>query len=282
MPHPVAATTVRRALVRRIDSGELDLPLLPQVAGQVLSMSRDEGSDASGMADIIQRDQALAGHVMRVANSPAYMPRVPIVSLQQAIARMGMPVITEIAVATSIKGSLFDVPGHMDRLAELWRHALATGSWGKEIARARRRAVESSFLCGLLHRVGTPVVLQMVSDLSRVAGMTLTASDLDHLLAEFQSGVGARIAKEWSLPDPVRESIEYCDRYLEAPQHPDPAMVTHCAARLATHLLSPHKLAENDLRELAVFGELNLYPQNIDALLAKREEISELVEVMAV
>ena len=153
----VPATIVRRALVRRIDRGELELPLLPQVAGQVLSMSRDEGSDASAMADLIRQDQALAGHVMRVANSAAYMPRVPIVSLQQAIARTGMPVITEIAVATSIRGSLFEVRGQQDRLAGLWRHALATGT----------------------------------------------------------------------------ESIEYCDRYLEAPHHPDPAMATHCVARLA-------------------------------------------------
>ena len=40
-------------------------------------------------------------------------------------------------------------------------------AFAKEIARMRRANVESAFLCGLLHDIGKPVILQALADLQR-------------------------------------------------------------------------------------------------------------------
>ena len=76
----------------------LVLPVLPQVTNNVLSLVHDADSDASSLAQLIQSDQSLASHVMRIANSAAYSPTAKMTSLQQAIARLGMQNIAEIAM----------------------------------------------------------------------------------------------------------------------------------------------------------------------------------------
>ena len=72
------ALTIRAAVADRVKNGKLDIPLLHDVAYQVLSATSSGDADAGRMADLIHRDQALATHVLRIANSAAYLPREPI------------------------------------------------------------------------------------------------------------------------------------------------------------------------------------------------------------
>ncbi len=162
---------LRDALVERINTQALDLPLLPQAASQVMSFMSDPNADATRLSSLIHQDQALAGHVLRIANSPAYMPRSPIVSLQQAVAWLGMHVLGEIAFTASRQKGVFRVQGYEDEIKRMWRHALITGLYAKEIARQRRHNVEGAFLCGLLHAIGKPVVVHALTDLQKKLGI---------------------------------------------------------------------------------------------------------------
>ena len=59
-----------------METGELELPILPEAAASVLEACRDEDKGPRQVADTLQRDPALAGHVLRVANSAAYAPPI--------------------------------------------------------------------------------------------------------------------------------------------------------------------------------------------------------------
>ena len=63
-------TNLCEYLETRIASGALELPILPQVASQVLAMSTSDDTNARSLAELLHRDQAIAAHVLRVANSP--------------------------------------------------------------------------------------------------------------------------------------------------------------------------------------------------------------------
>src|SRR4029077_2368798 len=158
---------LRTAVAHRLATGELSLPMLPRVASQVVALVGSPTTDANRLSELIHRDPALAGQVLRIANSPAYMPRMPIVSLQQAVSRLGLNAVTEIAFAASVQSGVFRVPGWEPMLNQLWRHALASGAFAKEVARTRRLNVESAFLCGLLHAVGKPALLQVITDVGK-------------------------------------------------------------------------------------------------------------------
>ena len=103
---------VEQALIERIDKDKIELPVLPQVAGRVMALANDPSADAARLSALIHQDQALAAHVLKIANSPAYMPRTPIMSLQHAVAMLGVNQLSEIAVTISLKSAAVKIPGH--------------------------------------------------------------------------------------------------------------------------------------------------------------------------
>lgn len=272
---------VERVLVKRIEKDKIELPVLPQVAGRVMALAGDPSADAARLSALIHQDQALAAHILRIANSPAYMPRTPIVSLQHAVAMLGVNQLSEIAVAVSLKSGTIQVPGYEANIQQLWRHALASGAYAKEIARLRRYNVESAYLCGLLHAVGKPVVLKTVTTIAAEMHITLKPSTLISFLEGYHSRVGTLIAGEWALPPQVAEAIAYYWVYEQAPSHKQEAMMTCLADRLATYILIPDSFDDSSLRNHSVFADLNLYPNDIDTLLSLKEKVLNLVDTMA-
>ncbi|MDX2251897.1 MAG: HDOD domain-containing protein [Nitrospira sp.] len=283
-PDIQAATTpieqLERSLLQKLEQGELELPLLPQVANQVMALTSDPAADAAKLSSLIHQDQALAAHVLRIANSPAYMPRSPVVSLQHAVAMLGINLLSEIAFTASLKAGAFQVPGHEDEVKQLWRHSLASGAFAKEVARARRVNVESAFLCGLLHAIGKPVVLRTAAAIAQKQNILADKPMLHMLMNGYHSRVGCLIAEKWSLPKQVAEAIQYYSDYDHAVSFRQECLLTHVADRLATHLLTPDEMPEDSLRDHPVFAELNLYPNDIDQLVACRDKVLAVVNAM--
>jgi len=278
---PAPADPLRIAVAERLAEGDLRLPLLPRVASQVVALVGSPQADANRLAELIHRDPALAGHVLRIANSPAYMPRMPIVSLQQAVSRLGLNVVAEIALAASIQGGVFKVPGYESVLLQLWRHALTSGAFAKEVARARRLNVEGAFLCGLLHAVGKPALLQLVTDVARTRALPLEPTPLFALLNDLHPLVGVRIGQQWGLPKPVLAAIEHYGSYDQAGAFRQDAMITFLADRLATHVLDPSVFGgDQAFRDTRVIADLNLYPDDVVTLLSRKDRVLELVSAM--
>ena len=272
------ANDIAHSLQKCIEQGELELPVLPEVASQVLSLARDDNADAAALARLIQSDQALAGHIMRVANSSAYNTVSPMVTLQQAIARLGMQVVADMAIAASVGPKLFDAPGKERYIADLWRHSLAAASWAREIARVARSNVESTFLCGLLYQIGRPVVLQILLKIAHRDGIDLVTEQLETLISQYQKVVGVSIARQWKLPEPVVETINYIDDYYAAPSAKEQVMMV-CAARLfADVLLLDEDIDAEDLCGKTVLSDLNLYVEDVQALLDKQDAINDSLE----
>lgn len=283
-PDIQAATTpieqLERSLLQKLEQGELELPLLPQVASRVMALTSDPAADAAKLSSLIHQDQALAAHVLRIANSPAYMPRSPVVSLQHAVAMLGINLLSEIAFTASLKAGAFQVPGHEDEVKQLWRHSLASGAFAKEVARARRVNVESAFLCGLLHAIGKPVVLRTAAAIAQKQNILADKPMLRMLMNGYHSRVGCLIADKWSLPKQVAEAIQYYSDYDHAVSFRQECLLTYVADRLATHLLTPDDMPEDSLRDHPVFAELNLYPNDIDQLVACRDKVLAVVNAM--
>jgi HD-like signal output (HDOD) protein len=194
---------------------------------------------------------------------------------------LGVNQLSEIAVTISLKSGAVKVPGHEADLKQLWRHALASGAYAKEIARTRRYNVEGAYLCGLLHTVGKPEVLKTVTTIAAELHRPLAPSLLASLLDGYHSRIGSLIAVEWALPPQVAEAITFYRVYEQAPSHRQEVMMTCLADRLATYLLIPDSFDDNTIREHSVFADLNLYPNDIDSLLSLKEKILNLVDTMA-
>ena len=269
-------------LNKHIASGNLDLPMLPKVTGAVIALTQDENSDMSALAELVQKDQSLASRVMKIANSPAYCGVNPLNSLQQAISRLGMKTIAEVALAASVGAKVFNVKGYENEVTYMWQHSLASSAWAKEIARIKRRNVESAFMCGLLHQIGKPVALQTIVDIIKENSIKLSLEEIQELIEEFYITIGVTIGKDWELPNSVIECIEFHKEYDSAPQAIQEAMICSAANQLATLLLASETINLESLMESEVMEKLNLYEDDLQKLLDKSDTIQQLVEAMSI
>tara|TARA_R110002072_G_scaffold1130_10_gene9440 strand:+ start:18237 stop:19112 length:876 start_codon:yes stop_codon:yes gene_type:complete len=270
-------------LTKLLANKSFDVPMLPDVASRVLALSNDPDSDAAQLAKLIQGDQGLSAHVMRIANSAAYTPNASMVSLQQAIARLGMALITEIALAASINSKMFKAPQFDKRLVGIWDHALATAHWGKEVARISKKNVEASFLCGLLHSIGRPVVLQAISEHLTASGESIDETEAFALEEHFHIPFGAVIVENWKMPVIVQESVQFYQNYEQAKTHRDQAMVVHAADKLARDTLACKDAGECSIETVLddeVFAALNLYADEIEVLKAQMDKVVAGMEAM--
>jgi HD-like signal output (HDOD) protein len=254
---------------KQIAARQLELPMMPGVAAEVLSLVQLESTDAAKLSAVVHRDQTLASNVLRVANSAAYVGQVPVASLQQAVSRLGMQMITDIAMAVSVKSRVFQNPAYADLLAGLWRHSVITGYF-------------TAFIAGLLHDVGKAVLL---SNLDRIgAAANVPIEQLSEALHEQHTAAGALLASEWRMPEQLHEAIVFHHQYEKATKFGDLAM-TVCLADLLAHLLSPNQLGslpeDSIVRSHPVLAALNIYPDQLDALLRHADKAIQVAESMA-
>jgi HD-like signal output (HDOD) protein len=251
---------------------------LPRVCAQLAELTAVQAPDAAQLARLIQSDPALAGEIMRVANSPVLRPRSPIVSLQQAVSWLGVAEVRNIAMAVMLRGEVFVAPGHEPESEELWREAWLAGLWAKEIARERRKHVESAFLAALMHRTGAALALKILSGFEVQQRTVMDAQTFANLVVEFEPQFGVLLMEQWHLPNDVQIAASQW-RDGRNCGHTDLANTVQAAHLLATHTMYPQLLCEDVVVENQVFELLGVFPDNRRELLAKREQVRTLAGI---
>jgi putative nucleotidyltransferase with HDIG domain len=254
---------------------------MPATAARVIAACRDERSDAEELAALIERDPSLASHVLRVANSAGIAPRMPILSLPQAIGRVGLAAVSDVTLAVALRERVFAVPGHQARLRDLWRHSAATACYAKEISQLLSGDLESAFLCGLLHDVGMAITLQVVCDLEREGAVPrVSAAVAEAAMLEFHCEFGARMAQAWQLGPWLDAVIRHHHEPTSARFRPDEIAVIALADALAYWALDPGR-TEADFHPEARFAGLRLHEGALRSLLQRRQRVLQMVDALA-
>lgn len=252
-------SSIRREIEGRIQTGDIELPVFPASAREVIGLCDQADVDPKKLADVIRRDASLAGHFLAIANSATFgAGRAPLVSLQQALTRLGLTQTKQIAMVVVCKTRAFSIPGRPERAAAILSHALTTALFAQEIARARRLNVEEAFLGGLLHDIGEPATLQLVAEIDSNADI----ASADERAAEFHAQVGAMIATRWSMSSGIRDAILTHHDSIGAQTKPITAIV-----QLADVLASGER--SSSIASHPATNLLNLYAEDIERLTSK-------------
>jgi HD-like signal output (HDOD) protein len=273
------------ALLGRINAASPNLPPRPEVVAEIMTLMQDPRADSMRLARLVHGDPALAAHVLRVANSPAWRGRARIVTLQQAVARLGMGALQEIVLSAAIAG-VYQVKGHEDVASNVWRHAIGTALFAKATARLRRRNVESAFIGGLLHSVGRPVALWELLRLIKKHRMNCTpiavrsAVDLGH------EKVGMALAASWKLPEVVQSVIAHVADPSQATEHQDAIRTVAFGAEVAHRALTQVSgdLIPESAEALVPFRHsraLDLYPNHVIAILEQTPKVFAAIRAMS-
>jgi HD-like signal output (HDOD) protein len=263
---------LRAALERTVTQGDFELPIVPRAASELLAICWDEDCDAEDLRERISGDQGLCAHVLRVANSAAYAPAVPIISIQLAIARLGMEAIREIALALTVKQRAFSVPGWEQLIRELWRGASVTAGFAKAICRRLGREHVRGALVGLLQDVGKPVVLNAIATIQREQGIEVERRLAVELVDEFHAEVGASLASEWSMPAWLEQVLRH-HHDEDVRRHGVDTLVANLAERLAAWSLRRDEDEIVELADLPSCTALGLDEEALRQLLAGTDAI---------
>jgi HD-like signal output (HDOD) protein len=183
------------------------LPLLPGSVHDLLGLQLKDPDLPEKLQDVIDRDPALAAHVLRVANSAAYRGQARIETVPAAISRVGAPMIVGNAIQSAVH-RIFDPYGGMGRrlgqFAVLEANIMAAlaVTWEPRLG----IAPESAYVAGLLHDIGHFVMAIKLSKRLESFGHRRISPDelvqrevrafgFDHQAA------GRMLANHWKLPE---------------------------------------------------------------------------------
>jgi len=273
---------IKSSLELSFSNGDLSIPVLPKVANEILQMSQDPDSDMSQLSQLVHQDQTIAGSVLRIANSAAFAPQERIVSLQQAVTWLGLQLLSEIALSVAVQANVFHSKKYKKEIADMWKHALASAVFGKEIARSIRRNVEGQYLCGLLHTIGKPIVLKTIETFEAEMDVDLDRADVMQLLEAYHIRAGEYVTEKWKLPKSVQVANKYYQRYEEAEEFRIETAITHLADKLAEAMVMEIENPERDLIFDPVFNFLNIYPDDRMGIFKKMDEVKKLTTSMLI
>ena len=258
-----------------IDQDGLDLPMLSETAAKLLRICNDKDRPPSELAECIRMDPSLASHVLRIANSAMYSGGTPIVSLQQAVARLGIFKLREIALLVSCQERVFDVKAFDAEVKESFRQSLRVGVVSQELARVRRLNVEDAFLCGLLHDVGRPIVLQLIVDYED-QDLTADREACIDAVEHFRAHVAGNLIEAWKLPHDVAEAVR--QQSLENAIEGTASAQLLCFAILCATALDDDPSQDTDqLTQHPLVESLNLYPDQVSTALDRSVEAIDLM-----
>lgn len=210
-----------------------NLPVLPEIAQQVMDMTKSPDGSMRDLAALIGKDAVIALRVVKAANSALYGGLSEIRDLNAACARLGMKTVANI-VQTVANGNLY-VTGHKkfkDMMRALWRHNVATAYCADEIAKAiAEPRSDEFFFAGLIHDVGKVCLLDILSEAySGVLGKLREAPELlDEVLENYHSLVGLAVVSQWGLANEFAVAT-YC--------HTDPSTVPFEECLPMTHTVA--------------------------------------------
>jgi putative nucleotidyltransferase with HDIG domain len=173
------------------------------------------------VAEIISRDESLAGQCLRMANSALFSRGPATDSVRGAVRMLGLARIRDIAISCGLMRAL---PPSMKAINPLvfWKHSLACAIVARKLARAVGFGdPEKAYLAGLMHDIGYIVNLVAVPQKMMVAiakarrdGLFMGAVEYSELgFSHCQSG--EILAREWRLPEGLVEVV-LCHHYAAA------------------------------------------------------------------
>ena len=193
-----------------------DLPPLPHVAAQALSLIEDPDTTAAKLTELLGGDTALAARVLKIANSAMFSRQREITTINQAIMTIGFKTLKGIIVAATLR-QLNRKFGKVEQM--LWENSTCTAMGARYIAtRLKRTYVEECFLLGLLHDLGKLVLMRQVAKeyeaiVDKTKKGTFFVDTEQDTFGFAHPLIGALVAKKWNF------SLETCQAILH---HHDP------------------------------------------------------------
>ena len=194
-------------LIEKINNDTLVLPTLPAVALKVRRAADNPDINLSAMADVISQDPSLSARMVKISNSVYLGRSVKVTSIQQAVTRIGLRQIKNIATALAMEQLFVSkneiVKAYMSRVwadtIEIVASSMAVLQIHTKQTKSRALNLDSMMLAALVHNIG---VLPILTEAERHEDVFANPTFLDVALEKLAGKIGTSIMTEWGF-EPV-------------------------------------------------------------------------------
>lgn len=253
----------------------LELVSSPTTYTKLTALLNDPKSGIDDISNVIHHDPALTTRLLKIVNSPYYGFPSQINTISRAITIVGTRELTHLVLATSVIRAFQGIPADLIDMNTFWRHSLATAITAKYLAESLHFAQsEQYFIAGLLHNIGSLVLLQSMPELAREAinsakfGHEVLYEAENRLLGFNHGEVGQALLEIWRLPPSLAQVVRYHHQPSLASQDQTVVDIVHIADILVSSVPFGHS-GDNHVPPLdpAAWQRLNCAETNIPPLL---------------
>lgn len=194
-----------------------DLPPMPQVISRVREIMANPRCSFKDVTKIIEKDQAIAAMILKIANSAYYGMGGMVSSLHQASVVLGYNTLNEIltvAGASALLGKR--LKGYNLDSGTLWRHSIAVAIGAKTISAKKHPVIENeAFSAGLIHDAGKLVLDKYLFEKKEIFENELAKNNHNIIKAEKNTlgfdhaEIASDLCKKWSIPDDQNIAIRF-------------------------------------------------------------------------
>jgi HD-like signal output (HDOD) protein len=256
-----------------IDTDELVLPSLPEVALRIREAAEDENMTARDITETLMQDPSLTARLIQVANSPLYRTRNPIDDLQVAVTRLGIRLVRDLVINLAMKQIYQATSDVLDeQFRAIWNTSIETASICRMMATITKGLnPEQALLAGLIHNIGAlPILVKADEDYD----LLQDPETLAEIVYSMQGEVGVMILNKWNFPEQMIEVVDKCNDFSHT--HDGGARlvdVVQVALLQGEHV--PEKYRPGDLSAIPAFANLGM---DSEVNVVDIEENKEVIE----
>lgn len=217
------------------------LPAFPEQVRAIQQLCESKDSNLRQVANAIQRDQAIASQIIKLANSGGFGGG-NVIEVFDAVKVVGLKNISEILLQIGALGLLMERYGKNPNLTE---HPVRVGIFSRALARllGNNELGDRAYISGLLHDLGKVVLLASIgsrNDIDKITHHRDRRSQIQ--IEELTMGVshalvGALLAHKWKFPEILKCAIEFHHSPTACPaEYKDIVYIVYMANCMADYL----------------------------------------------
>lgn len=254
-----ASATFFMDLLEAIERNRLPLPTQPDIAMAIQEINQNPYVTIEELESIIGKDPALTARIIRMANSPLVRGRVMINSLENAISRLGVRFVSNMAIGLAME-QLFQAKHKFieQKIKEAWKHSGQIAATSYVIANyTKKLPPDEAMLAGLLHEIG---VLPILTYAESQPDLLKDVIVLEELIQKNYAKLGEAILNSWQFPPNIAAVPKNMTQYYRNIPDADLADVV-LVSKILILAGSEHPLSSINKKEIPAFERLGLDPE---------------------
>lgn len=247
---------IKQRIITAIESNQLVLPTLPEVALKVREASQDENVNIQKLSDVIAQDPALTARIIKVTNSPLLRASREIEDLKMAVSRLGIDYTANLATGLAMEQMFQATSDVVDKLLrETWSRSTEVAGISHVLAKHYSKLKpDQATLGGLVHKIGVLPILTFAEDHRK---LLKNPAVLEKLIEAAHPDIGRKILEVWDFPKALQlvpqEHLRF-DRIVDTVDYADVVLV----ANLQSYIGSDHPFTKMDWSTISAFSRLGL------------------------